>query len=143
MKVKFNGDLSKLYDLVGGSPQGSLLGQGSFIVSSNDNTDKIEEEDIFKYIDDINIIEIILLASLLEDYKYLEHVPNDIGVHDKFLPPHLFEMQENLNTISKWTQDNLMKINTKKSKRYSKPIFLLCWNLFFKGNHFLFLFFLK
>ena len=115
MKVKFNGKLSSLWSLVGGSPQGSLLGQDSYVVSSNDNTEHMEEEDTFKYIDDLNILEIILLASLLEDYNYLEHVPNDIGVHDKFLPPHSFQMQENLNLISRWTQTNLMKINTRKS----------------------------
>ena len=34
------------------------------------------------YIDDLNILEIILLSSLLEDYNYLEHVPNDIGVYN-------------------------------------------------------------
>ena len=38
MRVKFNGKLSKLWKLVGGSPQGSLVGQDSYIISSNDNT---------------------------------------------------------------------------------------------------------
>ena len=118
-KVKFNGKLSKLWDLVGGSPQGSLLGQDSYIVSSNDNTEHLEEDDIFKYIDDLNILEIILLASLLEDYNYLEHVPNDIGVYDKFLPPDTFTMQEKLNSITSWRDENLMKINTRKATIFS------------------------
>ena len=34
MKVKFNGKLSKLWNLVGGSPQGILVGQDCFIVSN-------------------------------------------------------------------------------------------------------------
>ena len=72
----------------------------SYIVWSNDSTEQMEEEDIYKYIDDLNILEIILLASLLEDYNYVEHVPNKIGVSDKFFPPHSFKMQENLNLIS-------------------------------------------
>ena len=115
MQVKFNGKLSKLWDLVGGSPQGSLIGQDSYIVSSNDNTEGIEEDDVFKYIDDVNLLEIVLMASILQEYNYLEHVPNDIGVNDLFLPPETFHMQDKLNSISEWTKHNLMEINTKKS----------------------------
>ena len=115
MQVKFNGKLSKLWDLVGGSPQGSLIGQDSYIVSSNDNTEDIEEDDVFKYIDDLNLLEIVLMASILQEYNYLEHVPNDIGVNDLFLPPETFQMQDKLNSISEWTKHNLMEINTKKS----------------------------
>ena len=115
MKVKFNGKLSKMWNLIGGSPQGSLIGQDCFIVNSNDNTEDMEEDDIYKYIDDLNILELILMASLLQEYDYHEHVPNDIGINDKFLPPHTFQMQESLNSISNWTQENLMKLNSKKS----------------------------
>ena len=46
MQVKFNGKLSQIWDLVGGSPQGSLVGQDSYIVSSNDNTEDIDEDDV-------------------------------------------------------------------------------------------------
>ena len=55
------------------------------------------------------------MTSLLQEYDYHEHVPNDIGINDKFLPPHTFQMQESLNSITKWTQENLMKLNSKKS----------------------------
>ena len=61
MQVKCNGNMNKTRDLIGGSPQGSPLGQDSYIVSSNDNTDGIEdEEDIF--------LEIVLMANLLQEY---------------------------------------------------------------------------
>jgi len=115
MQVKFNGKLSKMWDLIGGSPQGSLVGQDSYIVSSNDNTEDIDEDDIFKYIDDVNILEIVLMANLLQEYQYLEHVPNDIGTNDMFLPPGAYKMQKNLDSVSEWTRQNLMKLNTKKS----------------------------
>ena len=49
MQVKFNGKFSKMCDLVGGSPQGSLVGQDSYIVSSDDNTEDIDEDDILMY----------------------------------------------------------------------------------------------
>ena len=75
----------------------------------------MDEDNIYKYIDDLNILELILMTSLLQEYDYHEHVPNDIGINDKFLPPHTFQMQESLNSITKWTQENLMKLNSKKS----------------------------
>ena len=115
MQVQFNGKLSKMWDLVGGSPLGSLVGQDCYIVSSNNNTEDMDEEDLFKYINDLNLLEIVIMPNLLQEYEYLEHVPNDIGVNDKVLPPESFQMQEKLNSISEWTEQNLMKLNTKKN----------------------------
>ena len=90
-----------MWYLVGGSLQGSFIGQYCFIVNSNDNTEDMDEDNIYKYIDDLDILELILMAFLLQEYDYHEHVPNDIGINDKFLPPHTFQMQESLNSISK------------------------------------------
>ena len=52
MKVRFNGEESEFFDLVGGGPQGTLLGQLEYLVLSNDNADCVSEEDRFKYIDE-------------------------------------------------------------------------------------------
>ena len=48
--------------------QGSLIGQDCFIVSSNDNSKALEEEDIFKYIDDLQILDIVLIGAFLQEY---------------------------------------------------------------------------
>ena len=56
MKVKFNGELSEFITLVGGGPQGTLLGQLEYIVQSNDNADIVPPEDRFKYIDDLSVL---------------------------------------------------------------------------------------
>ena len=40
---------------------------------------------------------------------------SDIGVHQKFLSPESYRMQGTLNNLSKWTEDNKMKINEEKS----------------------------
>ena len=53
MKVKFNGEESDLVDLVGGGPQGTLLGQLEYLVYSNDNADMVSPNDRYKYIDDL------------------------------------------------------------------------------------------
>ena len=48
MKVRFNGEESEFLDLVGGGPQGTLLGQIEYLVLSNDNADCVSVEDRFK-----------------------------------------------------------------------------------------------
>ena len=50
MVVKFKGTLTKPYDLVGGGPQGTLLGGLQYIITSNDcSIKKVKGEDRFKY----------------------------------------------------------------------------------------------
>ena len=61
MKVKFNEEESDWLDLVGGGPQGTLLGQIEYIIQINNNTDSISEEDRFKYIDDLTILQLVCL----------------------------------------------------------------------------------
>ena len=39
MRVKFNNVLSDVYQLIGGGPQGTLLGGIEYLVQSNDNAD--------------------------------------------------------------------------------------------------------
>ena len=65
--------------------------------------------------DDLNILEIISLASILVEYDYLHHVPSDIGIDQLYLSPRSCTTQENLDTIAEWTETNLMKINEEKS----------------------------
>ena len=64
MKVKFNGEESDLVDLVGGGPQGTLLGQLEYLVYSNDNADMVSPNDRYKYIDDLTILQLICLSGI-------------------------------------------------------------------------------
>ena len=114
MKVKFNGERSELMSLIGGGPQGSLIGGLEYIVQSNDNADSVPPEDRFKYIDDLSILQLICLSGLLVNYNFYHHVASDIGTEQTFLPANTFQTQEHLNSISNWTNENLMKINPSK-----------------------------
>ena len=48
MQVKFNGEVSKILTLIGGGPQGTLIGGLEYLVQSDDNTTTVEPDD--KYI---------------------------------------------------------------------------------------------
>ena len=114
MQVKFNGELSEFMALIGGGPQGTLLGQIEYLVQSNDNADIVSPNDRFKYIDDLSVLQLICLSGLLIEYDFHQHVASDVGIDDKFLPAENFQTQDNLDSISNWTKDNLMRINEEK-----------------------------
>ena len=63
MKVKFNGEMSEFLALIGGGPQGTLLGQIEYLVQSNDNADIVSPDDRFKYIDDLSVLQLICLST--------------------------------------------------------------------------------
>ena len=115
MKVKFNGEMSAFLTLIGGGPQGTLLGGLEYLVQSNDNADIVPEEDRFKYIDDLSVLQLICLSGLLVEYNFFEHVASDIGIDDQYLPAASYQTQDHLNFISNWTTENLMKLNEAKS----------------------------
>ena len=48
MKVKFNGEMSEFLALIGGGPQGTLVGGLEYLVQNNVNADIVPPEDIFK-----------------------------------------------------------------------------------------------
>ena len=65
MLVKMNGQASESFDLIGGGPQGSLVGQLLYIIASDDVAEDIPEEDKFKYIDDLSALEAVNIEEKL------------------------------------------------------------------------------
>ena len=70
MRVKFNGEESDLLSLIGGGPQGTLIGQLMYLVQTNHNADNVNPDDRYKYIDDLTNLQIISLAGLLTEYDF-------------------------------------------------------------------------
>ena len=83
MRVKFNGEVSKILTLIGGGPQGTLLGGLEYMAQSNDNAEIVPTQDRFKFIDDLSILNLVLLSGLLVEYDFFNHVASDIGISQK------------------------------------------------------------
>ena len=115
MKVRYNDKYSSTHRLPGGGPQGTLLGLIEYMVQSNDNADCVDEELRFKFVDDLSILELVMLSSLLAEYNFNQHVASDIGIDEHFVPSSSLKTQANLQSISEWTDTNLMKLNTDKT----------------------------
>ena len=84
-------------------------------MSSDDNAASVEEDDGYKYCDDLSILELIMLADVLTEYNFLEHVASDVGLDQLYLPAQGLVTQANLDEISRWTDDNLMQLKESKT----------------------------
>ena len=91
MEVRINNRISTHFDLVGGGPQGSLIGQLIYIISSDIAAEDIPCEDKFKYINDLSAEDKVTTDQLQDYYVY------------------------DVNSISQWTTQNKMVLKKDKS----------------------------
>ena len=79
MTVKWKGVYSKIRKLNGRGPQGGTFGILEYLSQSNDNADTMNEEDRFKFVDDLTVLEIINLITMeISSSDLYAHVPSDI-----------------------------------------------------------------
>ena len=84
---------------------------------SNDNANCVPEEDRFKYMDDLTLLEIISLTNIgIASHNSKVHVPSNLPNHNQFIPSEHLQTQKYLNDISKWTDEKQMVLNEKKTK---------------------------
>ena len=117
MKVKWHGLESTLRDMPGGGPQGCLLGQLSYNSQSNDSGACVSDDDRFKFVDDMSLLEILNLIMIgLLQYDFHSHVASDVALDAKFLPSFSCNSQVYLNEVSDWTEKKKMKLNEEKTE---------------------------
>ena len=114
MALKYNQEESSIYQLCGGYPQGSKIGQDCYLGSSDDAALHIEEDDRFRYIDDLQILELVMLTGILRDYDIYMHVASDVPLDYQFLDSAHTQMQSHLDQLSVWSDTNLTKLNPDK-----------------------------
>ena len=117
MKVKWHKCYSTTRYLNGGGPQGATIGLLEYLSQSNHSADCVEEDNRYKFVDDLTILEIINLLTVgLTSFNLKSQVPSDIPDHNQYIPPHNLKSKEHLNNINLWTQNQKMMINQKKTK---------------------------
>ena len=117
MTVKWHGCKSTQRNMPGGGPAGATLGLLEYLSQSNNNTDCVDSEDRFKFVDDLTILEIVnLLIVGMSSFNVKAQVPNDIPDHNLYISPDNLKSQQFLDKINQWTIEHKMKINQKKTK---------------------------
>jgi len=115
MSVRYNSAWSRWHTLVGGSPQGSWMGQMAYISASDDAAGGLEDEEKFKFCDDLTILELIAVGGMLTEYNFEQHVASDIAVDQMYLDPSNLKTKQTLNELETWTSTNLMRLNETKT----------------------------
>ena len=117
MIVKWHGLESSTRSLNGGGPQGALWGILEYLSQSNNNTEDIDQNRKFKFIDDLSVLEIINLLSIgLASYNFSNHVASDIPTNGYYVDASNMDTQKYMQNISTWTEVNKMHLNTRKTK---------------------------
>ena len=117
MQVKWKGNLSSPRNLPGGGPQGATLGLLEYSAQSNDNSNFVNKDEKYKFVDDLSLLEVINLVTIgITSYNFKHHVASDIAIDHHFIPAENLKSQQYLENISEWTQRNKMLLNMKKTK---------------------------
>ena len=115
--VKFHGKYSEPKLQPGSGAQGATLGNWEFLSQTNNSADCVPVEDRFKYVDDLSILEIVNLLSVgLSSHNFKSQVAADIPIHGQIINKNDLKSQHYLNEINKWTRNQKMVINEKKTK---------------------------
>ena len=86
------------------------------MAQSNNIDDIVGQEERFKFLDDLSVLEVINLLSIgISSYNIKHHVPSDIPVDNGYIEAKNLKSQQYLNAICTWTDKQKMKLNTKKS----------------------------
>ena len=117
LTVKWKNLMSKIIEVSGGGPQGGTAGILEHISLTKGNLDFLEDDEAFKFIDDTSMLEILNLLSIgVCSYNSRLQIPSDIPPEFGYIPPKNTQTQDNLNTISEWTDCHQMKLNPIKTK---------------------------
>ena len=117
MQVKWQGLLSTVRALPGGGPQGCTTGLLEYKSQTNNNCDFVPPSLRYKWVDDLSILEIInLITAGISSYNFKQHVASDVGVDQSYLPSININTQGYMDKIERWTNENQMKVNGKKTK---------------------------
>ena len=118
IRVKWHGYVSETKSQNGSGPQGSFFGILEYLAQTNFNTKFLTDEEKYKFVDDLSILEIINLLSIgLCSYNMKAHVASDIKSNNAYIPAENLKSQSYLQQISEWTVNQKMKLTEEKTKQ--------------------------
>ena len=109
MKVKWQGETSTTRHLNGGGPQGATFGIWEYLAQSNTNSDCVESDYKFKFVDDLTVLEKINLLTIgISSFNSKLSVPSDIHESGLYIDPKNLQSQSYLDQIQQWTNNQKM-----------------------------------
>ena len=95
--VKWKDTYSDTKDIHGGGPQGGFFGIIEYLSQSNDNSETIDQEDKFKFVDDLTVLEIVNLLSIgMSSFNSRHTVPADVPSNNGYIAAENLKTQKNI-----------------------------------------------
>ena len=117
IRVKWHNKISEPRSMPGSRTMGSNLGNWEFDSQTNDSANCVPQEDRFKFVDDLTVLEVINLLSIgIASHNMKQQVPNDIPEHGLIIPAGHLKSQKYIEDISQWTPKQEMIISEAKTK---------------------------
>ena len=117
MRVRWHNVMSSSKKLPGGGPQGTSLGIWSYLSQTNDNPEGASEKDIFKFVDDKSLLEVVDLSNVgIASHNFKERIPSNVPISNCVIPKDNLRTQKYVSDIDIWTNQKKMKLNSKKTK---------------------------
>ena len=99
-------------------PPGINLWNSGISMPTNFTTEYLTDNDNFKFVDDLSIMEIInLLTIWLCSYNMKVHVASDFQSNSAYIPAENWKSQSYLQNFSAWTLQQKMKLNEEELKQ--------------------------
>ena len=115
--VKWHGCQSTQRNMPGGGPAGATIGLLEYLSQSNNNANCVNEEDRFKFVDDLNVLEIVNLLTVgISSFNVKNNVPKVIPDHNQYISSNNLQSQQFLDEINQSTMQHKMKMNQKKTE---------------------------
>ena len=90
-------------------PQGSSIGLLEYLSQSNNNSDCVDPELRFKFLDDLSVLEVVNLLTVgISSYNIRMHVPSDIPSNNGFIPSENLHTKNYIENINQWTKKQKM-----------------------------------
>ena len=103
--------------MLGSGAMGSSIGNMEFDSQTNNNADCVPQEDWFKFVDDLSILEIINLLNIgLASHNMKQQIPSDIPIHGQIVSNLNLKSQAYIEEIYNWSKNQQMIISEKKTK---------------------------
>ena len=95
----------------------SSLGIWSYLSQTNSNPEGASEKDIFKFVDDKILLEVVDLQNIgIASHNFRERVPSNVPISNIVIPKDNLRTQKYVSDIDTWTDQKMMKLNSKKTK---------------------------
>ena len=77
----------------------NVTGLIEYFAQSNDNGNSVEPELQFKFVDDLSILELFMVTGLMTEYNFKQHVANNFGIEEKYIPATSLKTQSDLDIL--------------------------------------------